>query len=224
MEGLASNVNFISWFIEFMLKGGYFMWIILTIWMVGVAIAMERYLKLSKTFDVDGPSFMNELQRYVLANDIQGAIRVCSGSKAALARVLKSGLKRANHVTEQVQNAIDATALEVNPKIEMRLAYLPMIANIATLFGLLGTIQGLIQSFSAIAAADPSKKAEVLSQGISVAMYTTAFGIFAAITLIIIHSILQSKSEKIVSEIDEFSVKLIDMLGTKGSKTQESED
>ena len=79
--------------------------------------AIERFKKLSKTYDVDGPSFMNEIQRYVLSNDIQGAIRVCSGSVAALPKVLKSGLKRANQGTEQIQNALDATALEVVPKV-----------------------------------------------------------------------------------------------------------
>src|SRR5690606_4535888 len=105
---------------------------------------------LSYLYDVDGPSFMNELQRYILSNDIQGAIRVCSGSLAALPKVLKSGLKRANQNPAQVQNAIDATALEVIPKVELRLNYLSVIANLSTLLGLLGTIQGLIQSFAAV--------------------------------------------------------------------------
>jgi biopolymer transport protein ExbB len=199
---------------EFMLKGGIFMWVILFVWAIGLAICIERYLRLKK-LDVDGASFMNELQRYILSNDIQGAIRVCSGSIAALPKVLKSGLKRAGQAENQMQNAIDATALEVIPKIELRLNYLALIANISTLFGLLGTIQGLIQSFTALEQADPAQKAQVLANGISVAMNTTFLGLLAAISILIIHALLQSKSEKIVGEIDEFSVKLIDLLGTK---------
>lgn len=199
---------------EFMQSGGIFMWVILIIWAFGIAIAIERIFKLKK-LDVDGSSFMNELQRYILSNDIQGAIRVCSGSIAALPRVLKSGLKRANSKESQMQNAIDATALEVIPKVELRLNYLQLIANIATLFGLLGTIQGLIVSFSALETADPAQKAQVLAAGISKAMNTTFLGLLVAITIMMVHTFLQSKSDKIVNEIDEFSVKLLDLLGTK---------
>ncbi len=208
-------MNMIQGAVQFIVEGGIFMYVILAVWGFAIAVTVERFSKLAKTYDVDGPSFMNELQRYILSNDIQGAIRVCSGSTAALARVLKSGLKRANQTPEQIQNAIDATALEVIPKLELRLGYLQLAANLSTLFGLLGTIQGLIQSFSAVSAADPAQKAEVLAKGIAVAMNTTALGLLAAITIMMFHAFLAAKSEKIINEVDEFSVKLIDLLGTK---------
>lgn len=212
---VLSPINSIALFFQ---QGGIFMWIILFVWAIGIAIAIERFMRLSFKLDVDGASFMNELQRYVLSNDIQGAIRVCSGSVAALPKVLKSGLKRANTNASQIQNAIDATALEVIPKVELRLNYLQLIANISTLFGLLGTIQGLITSFAAVAAADPAQKAEVLASGIATAMNTTFLGLCAAISIMMVHTFLSSKSEKIVNEIDEFSVKLMDMLTTKKEK------
>lgn len=217
MEGtqVTTSINSIALFMQ---SGGVFMWVIAILWAIGLAISLERFIKLAFKLDVDGPSFMNELQRYILSNDIQGAIRVCSGSVAVLPKVLKSGLKRASQNTEQIQNAIDATALEVIPKVELRLNYLQTIANISTLFGLLGTIQGLIESFSAVAAADPTQKAEILASGISKAMNTTFLGLLAAITITMLHSFLASKSEKIISEIDEFSVKLLDLLGTKKEK------
>ena len=211
----ANGLGLLNDLATFIQSGGVFMGVILAIWFIGLAIAFERFRKLSSKFDVDGPSFMNEVQRYVLSNDVQGAIRVCSGSEAALPKVLKSGLKRSNQGTEQVQNALDATALEVVPKVEQRLNYLQLIANISTLFGLLGTIQGLIQSFSAVAAADPAQKAEILASGIAKAMNTTALGLFSAITIMIIHAFLVSKADKIINEVDEFSVKLLDLLGTK---------
>lgn len=216
MEGttVTTSINSVAAFIQ---SGGVFMWVILIIWAVGIAISLERFMKLSFKMDVDGASFMNELQRYILSNDIQGAIRVCSGSIAALPKVLKSGLKRSGQPSQQIQNAIDATALEVIPKVELRLNYLQLIANISTLFGLLGTIQGLIQSFSAVAAADPAQKAELLATGISKAMNTTFLGLLAAISIMMLHTFLSSKSEKIINEIDEFSVKLMDLLGTKST-------
>ena len=210
-----TGISVVSQFIGFIQAGGVFMAVILLVWLVGLAIAIERFRKLAKKFDVDGPSFMNEIQRYVLSNDIQGAIRVCSGTAAALPRVLKNGLKRANQGTEQIQNALDATALEVVPKVEMRLNYLQLIANILTLFGLLGTIQGLMSSFAALDSIDPAQKAEFLSKGISTAMNTTFLGLITAISIMVIHAFLSSKSDKIINEIDEFSVKLLDLLGTK---------
>ena len=209
-----TSIGFLNELVDFFEKGGVFMGIILLIWGVGVAICLERFSKLKK-LDVDGTSFMNELQRHILSNDIQGAIRICSGSIAALPRVLKSGLKRFKQSTEQIQNAIDATTLEVIPKVEYRLNYLQLIANISTLFGLLGTIQGLITSFAAVAAADPTQKAEMLANGIAKAMNTTFLGLLSAITIMILHSFLAAKAEKIINSIDEYSVKLIDLLGTK---------
>jgi biopolymer transport protein ExbB len=206
---------------DFYIDGGVFMHVILFAWIVGVAIAIVRSKELFKKFDVDGPSFMNELQRYILSNDIQGAIRVCSGSTAALAKVLKSGLKRANQSIDQIQNALDATALEVIPKVERNLNLLPLVANISTLLGLLGTIQGLIMSFKAVASADPQQKAQILSEGISTAMNTTALGLLAAISLMVIHAWLNKRSDKIVGEIDEFSVKLMDLIGAKRSGNTE---
>ena len=214
----AISAGALSFVAEFIQNGGIFMWFIVGIWGIGLAISLERFARLSFKFDVDGASFMNEIQRYILSNDIQGAIRVCSGSLAALPKVLKSGLKRSDEKPELIQNAIDATALEVIPKIELRLNYLQMIANISTLMGLLGTIQGLMESFSAVAAADPAQKAELLALGIAKAMNTTFLGLCAAITIMVLHTFLSSKSEKIVNEIDEYSVKLIDMLGTKKEK------
>lgn len=198
---------------SFVQDGGFFMWIIFATAAFGLSIAFERFSKL-KSFDVDGPSFMNELQRNILSNDIQGAIRICSNSTALLPRVLKSGLKRSSQGQAQIQNAVDATALEVIPKIEMRLNYLQLVANISTLFGLLGTIQGLIVSFSAVSAADPAQKAELLASGIAKAMNTTAAGLATAIIIMILHTFLTSKADKIIGEIDEFSVKLLDLLGT----------
>lgn len=212
-EGLVSGmVNSVA---QFMQSGGAFMWVIAAVWGFGLALAIDRFFKLYFKYDVDGSSFMNEVQRYILSNDIQGAIKTCSGTSAALPRVLKSGLKRSQQSPEQIQNALDATALETVPKVESKLTYLQLIATISTLLGLLGTIHGLIQSFAAVASADPAQKQELLALGISKAMNTTFIGLMAAISVMVIYTILAAKAEKISNEIDEYSVKLLDILGTK---------
>lgn len=213
-ETAVNNVSMLQTLSIFMKEGGVFMWIILAMWCFGVTIALERFKSLFK-FDTNGTSLMLEVKKHVLNNDVKSAIAVCSNSKALLPQVMKSGLKRANQTKEQIMDAVESTMLETLPKLDKRMGYLGLVANISTLIGLLGTIYGLIESFSAVATADPASKAKLLALGISKAMNTTALGLISAISIMVLHSILTSKSEKIQTEIDEFSVKLVDLLGTK---------
>ncbi|OUR97488.1 hypothetical protein A9Q84_12375 [Halobacteriovorax marinus] len=201
----------------FMDEGGIFMWIIFATWIFGIAVSLER-IKSLFTYDIDGSSLMNMIKKHVLNNDVQKAIQSCSNSNALLPMVLKSGLKRANQDKEQIQDAIDSTILEVVPKVDKRMSYLGLVANVSTLIGLLGTIYGLIQSFAAVANADPSSKAKLLALGISKAMNTTALGLISAISIMVVHNILSNKSDKILAEVEEYSLKLVDLLGTKKRK------
>jgi biopolymer transport protein ExbB/TolQ len=214
METQVVEQSFIQSLALFMDEGGIFMWIIFAIWCLGVAISLER-IKCLFTYDTDGNNLMNIIKKHVLNNEVQKAIQTCSNSKALLPTVMRAGLKRANQTKEQIQDAIESAYLEVIPKIDKRMSYLGLVANVSTLLGLLGTIYGLIQSFSAVANADAASKAKLLALGISKAMNTTAFGLISAISIMVIHSILTSKSEKITGELEENAVKLVDLLGTK---------
>jgi biopolymer transport protein ExbB/TolQ len=102
--------------------------------------------------------------------------------------------------------------MEIVPRLERRTHYLSGFANIATLLGLLGTVIGLIQAFTAVASASPAEKAELLSSSISVAMNTTAFGLIVAIPLLLIHSVLQSKTTQIVDSLEMAAVKFLNMV------------
>lgn len=218
-------MDFVNVLIERFQGGGPFMYPIAFAFAISIAIILERMARIIFQFNIDGTSFMFEVQKYVLANDIDGAIRLCSGAgKSALGRVIKAGLQRASRDEHQIQNAIDAASLEVIPKIEKRLHYLGLIANLATLLGLLGTISGLITSFKAVAAAEASQRQAILSSGISEALNCTAFGLIVAITTMIAHSWLSSRAAVLVEEVDEYSVKLIDLLSARKYKhsTEES--
>ena len=212
-EAIA-NTSFIEDVAIFMNDGGVFMWIILAIWIFGIILVIERF-KSYAFYDTKGDSLMNMIKKHVLLNNVQEAIKICSNSKALLPYVLKAGLKRANQNKEQIQDALEGAMLEVKPKIDRWMGYLQLVANISTLFGLLGTIQGLIQSFSAVATADPASKAKLLAIGISTAMNTTALGLLSALSIMMIYQVLLSKQDKISGEIIEYSVKLVDLLGTK---------
>jgi len=202
-----------EWIQSFFVQGGPFMYIILLIFLIGVMFVFERVVRL-KSLDINSSSFMNEIQKLVLSNNIKEAIQYCSGSKAALPQIIKSGLKRSSQGTDQIQNAIDATALDMIPRAEKNLSLLGLLANVSTLLGLLGTIFGLIAAFEAVGAADPADKARVLSEGISQAMNTTALGLISAIVLMVFHNLLSSRAGRVISNIDQYSVKLLDILGT----------
>jgi biopolymer transport protein ExbB len=223
---VAMNVDTFGSIVGMFKGGGGWMIPIAIALTISVAFSLERFIRLFFHYSVDGASFMFEVQKYVLANDIDGAIRLCNGSgRAALPKVIKAGLQRASRNEDQIQNAIDAASLEMIPKLERRLPYLALIANIATLLGLLGTISGLIKAFAAIATADPAQRSAILSAGISEAMSSTAFGLVTAIFTMIVHSILTNKANSTLEEIDEFGVKLLDLLSARkfrqtGQKTE----
>ena len=196
--------------------GGFATYLIAITMAVSISLVIERFVKLFLRLNINGSSFMFEIQKYVLANDLDGAIRVCNGANnAALPKVIKAGLMRASRSEEQIQNAIDSASLEVIPQLERNLPYLALIANVATLLGLLGTISGLIKSFAAVALADPAQRQAILSAGISEAMYATAFGLVVAIGTMVAHSFLSAKASRILADIDEHSVKLLDLLSAR---------
>lgn len=204
----------------FMNEGGAFMWIIFGVWCVGFAITLERLSKYQR-YSINGTSFFDGLKKYILSNDVPRAIQMCSDSKSLLAFVLKNGLKRANQSKDNIEDSMMGSIMEVSPKVEDKLSYVSLTANLSTLLGLLGTIQGLIQSFSAVASADPGDKGRLLAEGISVAMNTTALGLMSAITLMVLHTFLTNRGEKIVREIEEKSVKLSDLLAARKVKSIE---
>ncbi|MFZ4714244.1 MAG: MotA/TolQ/ExbB proton channel family protein [Bacteriovoracaceae bacterium] len=199
---------FQAWY-QFMDEGGIFMWVILAIWLVGVAIAVERLVRFH-FYDVNAGKLFQEIQNNLVKNDLPGAVQACSNTQALLAFVFRAGLKKIQWSAEHIQHALDTAILEAIPKAEKRLNYLGLIANVSTLLGLLGTIQGLIESFSAVASADPSEKAKLLAFGISKAMNTTALGLVSAISIMVVHTFLTSKSEKMIGEMDEYTSKFIE--------------
>ncbi len=203
-------------------EGGIFMHFILAVSVIGVAIAIERWLVLMHMYTVDSRALWGKVSRLIMEGEMEKARGLCKDTKVPLLRVLSAGIMASSKSERDIQDAVDEVALEVLPLIDKRIPYLASLANIATLLGLLGTIQGLIQSFHAIGGADPTQKAAILAVGIAIALNTTFFGLIVAIPLLIMHSFYQAKAHRILSEIDEFSVKLINLLsrGKHGSQAE----
>ena len=205
-----------NFFVDAMAKGGEFMYPILLSAIFALAIAVERMYYVMFRANINGTAFMAQVQKLIMANNIDRAIKLCNAEpNAALPRVLKAGLTRANRREVEIQNAVDEAVLEIFPLLNKRTGYLPMLANVATLTGLLGTIQGLIVAFKAVATASAESKQTLLAAGISTAMYTTAGGLVVAIPTLVLHSIIAARTTKIMDDVDQFALKTVNLLGAR---------
>lgn len=181
-----------------------------------LAIIIERVMALYWKFPIDNHTFINEVKQKVLSNDVAGAIQYCSNQGNALsAKVVKSGLLRASRDNRQITAAIEIVAHEAVASVRKRIAYLAMFANIATLFGLLGTIMGLIKAFGAVANVDAATKSVMLADGISTSMNATASGLAVAIPTMIAFSVLQSKANRLTEDVESAAMVTLDLLGTR---------
>lgn len=192
-------------------EGGWPMWPILGIFVISWGIIIERIVFLRKA-SIDKDKLMALLKSQIMAGNIQGAIKVCSGNPSPLTRIVQSGLSKFNRPDTEVQAAMDESALAELPKVEKRTGYLAMLGNVATLVGLLGTILGLIHSFGAVAGVDASRKAEMLAKGISEAMNCTAFGLITAVPALLAFAILNGWTQHIMDDINEVSVQVVNLV------------
>jgi biopolymer transport protein ExbB len=199
-----------------MKEGGVWMIPILVVAVFALAIAFERLFYILFRANINANAFMAQIQKLIMANNIDRAIKLCNSEPhAALLRVVKAGLTRANRNEKDIENAIDEAILEVGPKVNKRTNYLAMLANVATLLGLLGTIWGLIEAFKAVATAPPELKQSMLAGGISMAMYTTAGGLMVAIPVLLIHAIVLNRSNKILDDVDYYGLKVVNLLAAR---------
>ncbi|MDV2077204.1 MotA/TolQ/ExbB proton channel family protein [Marinobacter xestospongiae] len=199
--------------IRFFQEGGFFMFPIAFILVIGLIVAIERYVYLSAQKVTNRRDF-RQLHHKLANRDLRGALNYANESGSAMSAMIGAGLQRLarRQSREDIEYAMEEGLLEVMPRLEKRTQYLSTLANVSTLLGLLGTIIGLIAAFTAVASADPAEKASLLSQSISVAMNTTAFGLISAIPLLLLHSVLQTKTNEIVDSFEMAGVKVLNLV------------
>lgn len=210
-----------STIVSFFQEGGLFMYPIVLVLALGLAIAAERWVYLTAA-TASNKAMWNKVAPFLKAGNIAGAIQVTSKSKAAIAQIMTYGLNRVRSARrrEDVEQAMEESLMEVMPRLEKRTHYLATFANIATLLGLLGTIIGLINAFTAVSNANPAEKADLLSASISVAMNTTAFGLIVAIPLLLVHTLLQTKTTEIIDSLEMASVKFLNSIMERAAVDQ----
>jgi biopolymer transport protein ExbB/TolQ len=189
------------------------MWPILFTSVIVLAIIIERAVYLLKS-SIDKDKLLALLKSQVMSGNVQGAIKVCSGNPTPMTRIIQAGLMKFNKSDHEVQAAMDEASLREMPLINKRTGYLAMLANLATLFGLFGTITGMITSFGAAANADPSTKSTKLAEGISEAMNCTAFGIGVALIALMGFAMLNGKSQALTDDINEVTVQVVNLVVT----------
>ena len=216
MDVFYSIVGFFS-------TGGMFMYPILIVFAVGVAIAVERYITLTMITQKN-QSAWEEIQPVLKRGDFDTARQMTRQDEATISQVLNMGLARQGAVRrrEDIEIAMEESMMEIVPRLEKRTPYVALASSIATLLGLLGTIMGLIQAFTAVANANPAEKADLLSASISVAMNTTAFGLMVAIPLLVVHAILTSKTGDIVDSLEMATVKALNVFSRRAKRTVEA--
>jgi biopolymer transport protein ExbB len=199
--------------IAFFQKGGIFMYPILLVFAVGVAIAFERWIQLYRVHTANGKTWQ-QMQPLLGKGEFEKARALANRSKSSMAQMLGMGLARQGAVRrrEDIEIAMEESMMEIIPQLEKRTPYVALLSNIATLLGLLGTIMGLIEAFTAVANANPAEKADLLSASISVAMNTTAFGLMSAIPLLLLHAKLTSTTGHIVDSLEMASVKALNCI------------
>jgi len=193
-------------------EGGIFMWPILMLGIIAIAIVAERANVLFVKATNRKEEFTREMRKLILSGNFVKAVKMANSIDSPLARIVKAGLLQVRRTDEVIQSSMDEAALNEVPHLESRTGYLAMLSNVATLTGLLGTIVGLIHSFGAVANADPAQKGTLLAMGISEAMNCTAFGLLVAIPSLLAYAVLQSRTQKCVDEINEGSVRIVNLI------------
>jgi biopolymer transport protein ExbB len=206
--------------VKFFMHGGVFMFPIALVGAVGAAIAVERYITITRV-RVKSRTTWNEVEPLLAKGDFEKARQLTNKDETAVSRLLSMGLALQGAVRrrDDVEKAMEESMMEIIPQLEKRTHYLATFANLATLLGLLGTVSGLIHAFSAVATVNPAEKANLLSASISEAMNCTAFGLMTAVPILFAHAFLQTKTSEMIDSLETASVKFLNALANR-ARTQ----
>jgi len=192
-----------------LLAGGPFMFATLTLSIITTGVFIWRAVVYWGTgrWNTD---LLAEIRDHVSNSRMSRAIEACNMSQGAQSKILKAALTRADRSEKEIRRAVETVALEEIPKIRAGTIYLPQFSNLATLFGLIGTIHGLIIAFSGAGAETAATRQLYLSRGISVAFYNTFFGLIVATMSIIFYLVLLSKMTTMMAALEHGAAVLVD--------------
>jgi biopolymer transport protein ExbB len=192
--------------VELINRGGWMMWVILGISVVALAISLDRVLLLYIRSRLDVGGFLTKIKGFIEAGDYAQAMEVCNiRSKHPLPLVLKAGLSKANRREKEIERAMETEMLRALPRVQRGVGFLGLLGNTATLLGLL-------KAFSGVSAASASARQQVLAEGISMAMYTTAFGLIVAVPILFAHQLISGRMDNVLIQLEEGASDLLGSL------------
>jgi biopolymer transport protein ExbB len=206
-------MNIFGTLARFFQDGGHFMYPIAIVLVIGVAIAIERYIYLTVVRSRN-KALWQQMEPMLQQGNFRQAAQLSTQSDSAVGQILSYGLARVQGARrrDDIEKAMEESLMGIVPKLEKRTHYLATFANLATLLGLLGTVMGLIGAFGAVATVNPAEKANLLAASISVAMNCTAFGLMTAVPLLVIHAVLQTKTTELIDSLEMASVKFLNSI------------
>jgi biopolymer transport protein ExbB len=209
--------------VNFFARGGVFMYPILFIGAIATAIAIERYVTLTR-LSIKNRRAWRSIEPVLTEGDFDKAREVTAKDETAVAQLMAVGLARQGAVrrVDDVEKAMRTNLMELIPRFEKRTHYLGTFANLATLLGLLGTVSGLIHAFTSVATANPAEKANLLAASISEAMNCTAFGLMVAVPVLFIHAFLQTKTGDLISSLETAAMKFLTLVADRQSARMQS--
>lgn len=199
--------------VNFFVGGGFWMYPILLIGALGVAISVERFITLGK-IESANRKMWDQLQPMLSQGDFDKAREMTASDSSTVSQLLRASLdlQDSGRRREDVEVAMEEEMMSIVPQLEKRIPYTALYANMATLLGLLGTVMGLISAFDAVANAAPAEKSNLLSASIAEAMNCTSFGLMVAIPMLLINLFLTTKASRIVDSLEIISLKSLNVI------------
>ena len=198
--------------VKFFVDCGPFLYPSLAMMAVGLAIAVERFIFLSKA-RAENRKMWDKVLPLLQGGKFKEVAGLTASSDSAIGKIVSNGLTRMQSARrrEDIDHAMEEGMMEIVPRLEKRTHYIATFANVITLVGLLGTIIGLIKGFTAVAQVNPAEKAELLSASISIAMNNTAFALTVAIPFLLIHAFLQARTSEIVDGLEGAKISFLNV-------------
>ena len=218
-------MNAFDMIVNFFKQGGAFLYPIAAVFAIGLGFAVERFIYLHRVAGANRKLWA-QLAPLLQAGNFRKALELAEKTDSALSTIMRYGISRVATARrkDDVEKAMEESLIEVIPALEKRTHYLATLANIGMLMGLLGTVIGLINAFAAVAAVNPAEKAAMLSASISVAMNNTALGLGLAITLLLCHMYLETKTTKLVDSLEVASLKFLNSITERREAVAEPAD
>jgi len=218
-------MNAFDMIVNFFKQGGAFLYPIAAVFAVGLGFAVERFIYLHRVAGANRRLWA-QIAPLIKAGNFRKAMEIAEQTDSALSTIMRYGISRVATARrkEDIEKAMEESLIEVIPALEKRTHYLATLANIGMLMGLLGTVIGLINAFAAVAAVNPAEKAAMLSASISVAMNNTALGLGLAITLLLCHMYLETKTTELVDSLEVASLKFLNSITERRETVAEPAD